>query len=82
MPSRPAAPQAAPSMPDAQTQRSELIKQYEAMRKQAMEEAQKRWQQYYGNRAPAMPQGMPPMPMYPAYPPRPATAAPAAEAGE
>jgi hypothetical protein len=48
------------------------------MRKQAMEEAQKRWQQYYNNRPP-VPMGAPRMPMYPGYAPgqMPAPAAPA-----
>jgi hypothetical protein len=60
------------------------MQQYEAMRRQAMEDAQKRWQQYYGNRPPTMPQGMAPMPMYPGYGygPRPAAPAPATEGGE
>jgi hypothetical protein len=70
------------SAPSSQAQRADLMEQYEAMRKQAMEEAQKRWEQFYGNRAPSMPMGAPPMPMYPGYPPRPAPAAPAPEAAD
>jgi hypothetical protein len=91
LPQPPAMPRAAPaSQPGVQqgagaapVPREELMKQYEAMRKQAMEDAQKRWQQYYGNRPP-MPMGAPPVPMYPGYAPgrMPAPApAPAAPGG-
>jgi hypothetical protein len=62
-----------------QTRRAELMQEYEAMRRQAMEEARRRWEQYYGGRAPAMPMGVPPMPMYPGYPSR---RAPVGEATE
>jgi hypothetical protein len=70
----PAAQPAAPSASQAQGEepvdpRVEMMRQYEEMRRQAMEEAQRRWQQMYGNRQPAMPMGMP-MPMYPGYPPQ------------
>lgn len=43
------------------------MQQYEQMRRQAMEEAQRRQQQFYNNAQPMMPMGRPPMPMYPGY---------------
>jgi hypothetical protein len=46
-----------------------------------MEEAQKRWEQYYGTRPP-MPMGGPRMPMYPGYAPGRMPAAPAAEGAQ
>jgi hypothetical protein len=68
-PMRRAAPQSPADAAQAmQARRAELMAQYEAMRKQAMEEAQKRWQQYYNNRPP-MPMGPPRPPMYPGYAP-------------
>jgi hypothetical protein len=78
-PARPVAPQSpAEAAQAAQARRTDVVQQYEAMRKQAMEEAQKRWQQYYNNRPP-VPMGAPRMPMYPGYAPGqvPAPAAPA-----
>jgi hypothetical protein len=79
MPAAPTPPQRGQSVAE---RRAELIEQYEAMRKQAMEEAQKRWEQYYGTRPP-MPMGGPRMPMYPpGYAPGRMPTAPAAEGAQ
>jgi hypothetical protein len=77
-PARPAAPTPTQPGQSAVERRAELIRQYEAMRKQAMEEAQKRWEQYYGGRPP-MPMGAPRMPAYPGYAPGRMPMPPAAE---
>jgi hypothetical protein len=79
MPTAPTPPQRGQSVAE---RRAELIEQYEAMRKQAMEEAQKRWEQYYGTRPPMPMGGGPRMPMYPGYGPGRMPAPPSAPAAE